>query len=342
MKAIGVAKISWRSYFGKRRQNMLSAKDVQGVMAMMPAFATRDAGDLNATPTIDVDNLQSSVDRIIKDGVDVITTTGSFGECYNLFWDEFKTLAAAVVEVVKKRVPVFIGRTSPNPREVVQRLKFVQEIGGDATLLGVPYYDAQSPDFIADFYCQIAEMFPKLGILIYHNPVNHKVKIPVSVFPKLIKMPNIIGMKDSHRDTREFVRLQEIIGGKISVLTNQAQLFPYYKMGATGCWSIDAWMGPWPVLYLRNLCREGRDAEALQVVADLVSGGGGARPDAGEAGTSKLPIEFAGYCNPGPTRTPITAVSPATIERARKKAEHWKCFPPGFCQPGGFPSDTQL
>lgn len=303
---------------------MLSAKDIQGVMAMMPAFATRDAGDLNATATIDVDNLQSSVDRIIKDGVDVITTTGSFGECYNLFWDEFKTLAAAVVEVVKKRVPVFIGSTSPNPREVVQRLKFVQEIGGDGTLLGVPYYDAQSADFIADFYCQIAEMFPKLGILIYHNPVNHKVKIPVSVFPKLIKMPNIIGMKDSHRDTREFVRLQEIIGGKISVLTNQAQLFPYYKMGATGCWSIDAWMGPWPVLYLRNLCREGRDAEALQVVADLVSAGGGARPDAGEAGGSKLPIEFAGYCKPGPTRTPITAFSPPTIERARKKAERWK------------------
>ena len=118
---------------------MVTAKDVRGVMAMMPAFATRNAEDLGATATIDVDNLQSSVDRIIKDGIDIITTTGSFGECYNLFWDEFKTLAAATVEAVKKRVPVFIGSTSPNPREVVQRLKFVREIGADGTLLGVPY-----------------------------------------------------------------------------------------------------------------------------------------------------------------------------------------------------------
>src|ERR1700757_2403206 len=46
---------------------MITAKDVQGVMAMMPSFGTKDAGDLNATATIDVDNLQSSVDRIIKD-----------------------------------------------------------------------------------------------------------------------------------------------------------------------------------------------------------------------------------------------------------------------------------
>src|SRR5437899_1154785 len=177
---------------------------------------------------------------------------------------------------------------------------------------------------MADFYTQIAGMFANLGFLIYHNPVNHKVKIPVSVFPKLVQVPNIIGMKDSHRDTREFVRLQEIIRGKISVMTNQAQIFPYYKIGAAGCWSIDSWMGPWPVLYLRNLCREGRDAEALQVVADLLAGGGGARPDASEAGASKLPIEFAGYCNPGPARMPISQFSEKIIDRAKKKAEHWK------------------
>ena len=303
---------------------MVTAKDINGVMAMMPAFATKEAEDLKATATIDVDNLQTSVDRIIKDGVDIITTTGSFGECYNLFLDEFKTLATATVEAVKKRVPVFIGSTSPNPREVVQRLKFVQDIGADGTLLGLPYYDAQTPDYMADFYRQIGELFPKLGILIYHNPVNHKVKIPVSVFHKLVQVPNIIGMKDSHRDTREFVSLQKIIRGKISVLTNQAQLFPFYKMGATGCWSIDAWMGPWPVLHLRNLAREGRDEEALQVIGEMLGGGGGGRPDANEGSAGKLTLEFAGYCNPGPTRTPIAQLSQAVIDRARKKAEHWK------------------
>jgi dihydrodipicolinate synthase/N-acetylneuraminate lyase len=241
-----------------------------------------------------------------------------------LFWEEFKTVASATVEAAKKRVPVFIGSTSPNAREVVQRLRFVQDIGGDGTLLGVPYYDAQSPEYIADFYAQIAEMFPKLGILIYHNPVNHKVKIPVSVFPRLVKYPNIIGMKDSHRDTREFVRLIEIIRGKISVMTNQAQMFPYYKMGAAGCWSIDAWMGPWPVLYLRNLVRAGKDQEALQVIAEIMSAAGGERPGGNEGATAKLPIEYAGYVKPGPARTPIINFPEAVIERAKKKAEGWK------------------
>src|SRR5688500_416547 len=118
---------------------MVTAKEVQGVMAMMPAFSTANAGDLNANSTIDVGALQSGVDRMINDGIDLLTTTGSFGECYNLLFDEYKILASATVEAVKKRVPVFIGSTSPNAREVVQRLKFVQDIGADGTLLGVPY-----------------------------------------------------------------------------------------------------------------------------------------------------------------------------------------------------------
>src|SRR5437879_5325746 len=114
---------------------MVTAKDVQGVMAMMPSFSTKDAGDLTSKNTVDVDNLRAGVDRMINDGIDVITTTGSFGECYNLHWDEYKTLAVATVDAVKKRVPLFIGATSPNAREVVERLKFVQDIGGDGTLL---------------------------------------------------------------------------------------------------------------------------------------------------------------------------------------------------------------
>jgi len=80
---------------------MVSAKDVQGVMAMMPSFSTKDASELTAKNTIDVDNLKAGVDKMINDGIDVITTTGSFGECYNLTWDEYKTLASAAVDAVK-------------------------------------------------------------------------------------------------------------------------------------------------------------------------------------------------------------------------------------------------
>ena len=214
---------------------MLTAKDVQGVMAMMPSFSTKDAGDLTSKNTIDVDNLKAGVDRMINDGIDVITTTGSFGECYNLDWDEYKTLAVAAVDAVRTRVPLFIGATSPNAREVVERLKFVQDIGGDGTLLGVPYYDAQSPEYMADFYTQIAEMFPKLGLLIYHNPVNHKVRIPVSVFPRLVKCPNIIGMKDSSNEIAKFRETVNMVRKDFAMMIGNGTVFSEaLQLGARG------------------------------------------------------------------------------------------------------------
>jgi len=85
-------------------------------------------------------------------------------------------------------------------------------------------------------------------------------------------------------------------------------------------------MGPWPVLHLRNLVRAGKDQEAIAVIGDIMNAAGGERPGGNEGATAKLPIEFAGYVDPGPARTPIVKFSDGVIERAKKKAEAWKAL----------------
>ncbi len=300
---------------------MLTAKDVGGVMGMMPAFATDDATDINATQTIAVDNLTEGVDRIIKDGIDVISTTGTYGECYNLLWEEFRTITAAAVDTVKKRVPLFIGVTSPNPREVVQKMNFVKETAADGVLLGVPYYETLPVDDAVRFYHDIADMFPTLNILIYHNPGNHKFTLPVGAFKELVKKPSIVGMKDSHRTTGAFMNLQRITQGRISVFVNQTQLYPYYGMGAAGCWSTEVWMGPWPILHLRNLVRRGENDKAAEVIADINVASQG-KPVPGEG--FKRPAEYADYCKVGPTRVPFLNFPDNQIDRAKKRAAHWQ------------------
>jgi len=298
---------------------MLSSKDLSGILAMMPAFATPDATDIKATQTIAVDNLKEAVDRIIRDGIGNIATTGTYGECYNLLFEEFKTLAATTVDAVKKRGPLFIGCTSPNPREVVQKMNFVKDLGADGVLLGVPYYEALTAPDAVQFYRDIAALFPTLNIVIYHNPENHKFTIPVAAFKELVKSPNIIGMKDSHRTTQAFMDLQRIVKGKISVFVNQTQLYPYYQLGAAGCWSTEVWMGPWPVMYLLDVVRRGKDEEAKQVIADIIGDGSGGRPLPGD----KRPQEFADYCKVGPTRVPFVHFSEPQLEKAKRRAAHW-------------------
>ena len=170
----------------------------KGIMAMMPAFTTKDGDRIDATDTVDTDELTRAVDKLIRDGgVNVLTTTGSFGEFHTLLWDEHKKLIEATVAAVKKRVPVFVGCTNLNPREAIRQAKFAQEAGADGLLLGVPFYYQATVDNAVQFYHDVADALPKMGVMIYHNPTHHRVTIPVSAFKKITEKPNIVGMKDS-------------------------------------------------------------------------------------------------------------------------------------------------
>lgn len=302
---------------------MYAPDELKGLMAMMPAFATEDANKIDATDTIGVDNLRAGVDRMIRDGAHNIATTGTFGECHTLLWDEFETLVRETIDVVDKRVPLMLGVTSINSRETYQKMKLVQEAGGEGVLVGVPMYEPSTVENAAQMYDDLAQALPNLSIMIYHNPVNHRIHIPVRAFEKISKNRNIVAMKDSHRTPLEFMRLQEIIRGKISHFLNQSQLYPYYEMGAVGCWSIDAWMGPWPVLALLQAARDGDTDAAKRIIADLTGGSGGGRPEGPTDNAGKLALTFSGYVNAGPTRPPFRVVSEASVQRAKQRAGYW-------------------
>jgi dihydrodipicolinate synthase/N-acetylneuraminate lyase len=303
---------------------MLSSKDLGGLMAMMPAFATDNAADIKATNTVDVDRLHKGLDRMIRDGANVIATMGSFGECHTLLPDEFRTMTNECIAVNKKRVPLMIGVTSVNSREALAKIRIADEAGADAILLGVPYYFPSSLDNAIRLYREVSEMFPKLGIMLYHNPALHHVRLTLEVFEQLVKLPNVIGMKDSHRETLEFMKLQKIIKGKIAHFCAQYQYFPYCELGAAGFWSIDAWMGPWPQLALRDAVKRGDFKAAQDIILDIVPPGTVKADLSWRETASKIGVKLAGYVDPGPLRPPFLDIPPEVIEKQKKRVESWK------------------
>jgi dihydrodipicolinate synthase/N-acetylneuraminate lyase len=174
------------------------------------------------------------------------------------------------------------------------------------------------------FYHDIAEMFPTLGIMIYHNPPLHNVTLPVEAFERISQSRNVVGMKDSHRTPDEFVRLTEIVRGKISVMVNQGQLAAFAPLGAAGCWSIEAWLGPWPILALRDAISRGDHALAQQITQEITPKVSGPPDLQWRENSSKLAAEFSGYCKPGPLRPPFVEIPPEVVERARNRAAYWQ------------------
>jgi dihydrodipicolinate synthase/N-acetylneuraminate lyase len=294
-------------------------------MAMMPAFTTDDGGSIDATNTISVDRLEDGVNRMIADGAGVISTCGSFGEFHTLLWEEFETINRATVEIAANRVPIFVGCTALNSREALKRMAYADEIGAYGVLIGVPFYFPSTVENALQFYRDISERFPKLGIMIYHNPTLHNVTLPVPCFEELIKLPNVVAMKDSHRDTMQFMKLQEIIKGHISVFCNQFQFHPFYELGAAGFWSIDSWMGPEPFLALHEAVVSGDKERAKEIMFAISQVMVDRAPNLSWRETaSKISIRYAGYCDPGPMRPPFVNV-PEDVDKSQKaRAEKWK------------------
>lgn len=306
---------------------MLTAGDIGGLMAMMPAFAKDDAADIRATDTVSVERLRAGLDRMVRDGANVISTTGSFGECHTLLPDEFRTLAHESAEVMRRRVPLFIGVTSANARETVAKMRVVAETAADGVLLGVPYYFPSTVENAVRFFREIAELFPQLNILVYHNPALHHVTLPVEAFEALVKIPQIVGMKDSHRDTMTFMKLQRVIAGRISVLCNQLQYVPFQGLGAAGFWSIEAWMGPWPLFALRDAVARGDIDAAKAIMLDLAGPGTRKANLSWRETAAKLAIGMAGYVEPGPLRPPFLDIPDEVLVAQRKRVERWQ----GLC-----------
>lgn len=306
---------------------MYAANELHGLNVMMPAFAREGADDLEAVDTVDVDTLTDAVDRVIKDGANVISTTGSFGEFFALLDDEFETLVKATLEVVNKRVPVFVGITSTNGREVVRKAKFVRSVGGEGIFTGVPYYYPSTVANAIRFYHDIAELFPDLSIQIYHNPGLQRIHIPVEAFKQITQHSNVVSMKEFSRPPIEFMRLMDVVRDKMSVFVIQDQYYPYALLGAAGLWTTSAFMGPWPLVRLIQAVDSGDYDAAQEVLRDLTPV---ARSGMGEEGTNptdnarKLASKYAGYCDLGPNRSPFMEVSPESLNRAIKQAERWK------------------
>ena len=306
---------------------MITAQDLKGVLAMMPAFTTADGASMNATDTVDTGALETAVDKIIRDGINAIAAMGSFGEFHTLLWEEKMKLTEATIAAARRRVPVFIGCSSTNPRETMRLVKFAEHAGADGVLCAVPYYFPSTVENAIQFYLDLADAFPKLGIAIYHNPPLHRVTIPVAAIEKLLTRPNIIAMKDSHRTPAAFMELMHIVKGRISVFCNQMQTYPYMMLGAAGCWSISVWMGPGPLLRMRDACFAGDWDTAKEISLDLNRG----YKTPGRPGdlfwrenVHKLEINEAGYCVAGPLRPPFRKIPPEIFEHAKQQAQEWK------------------
>ena len=188
------------------------------------------------------------------------------------------------------------------------------------------YTRFMTQDVLMAHYERVADASP-IPVLLYNQPQVFGAEIAASTVAILARHDNIVGMKDSHRTPLQFIQLCDITRGKMSVFVNQTQMFPYYQMGAAGCWSFNVWLGPSPVVRLREACFAQDWDNAKRICLDL-DGINRVGPNIGNLSwrenVFKLAVNEAGYCTAGPLRAPWRIVPQEVKDNSKKIAAYWQ------------------
>src|SRR5712691_11005291 len=148
---------------------MITAKDLRGVLAIMPTPAKEGADRLDAANTVDLDETARLTESLVRDGATGIMALGIMGECATTSQSDYEVFVDCLLKTVRGRIPTFVGATALGGHEIARRIKFVKERGATGTLLGIPMWQSATFDMVVKFYADVAATFPGFPIMVYAN-----------------------------------------------------------------------------------------------------------------------------------------------------------------------------
>lgn len=161
---------------------------------------------MQADGSIDRDSLASLIEWHIESGTGALIAAGTTGESPTLETREHLEFLSTVVDMAAGRIPVIAGTGSNSTAQTLSLTSKAAELGVDAFLLVVPYYNKPGQEGLYLHYRHIAEAV-KLPILLYNVPGRTVADLLPETVERLASFSNIVGIKEA---TGDLSRLHEI------------------------------------------------------------------------------------------------------------------------------------
>lgn len=309
----------------------VTMQDIRGVVGIVPTPATADAEHWNSRNTIELDQTVKMVQTVVDGGVDILMTTGTFGECATLTWEELQTFIDCVVKTVGKRRPVFAGVTTLNTRDTVQRGRELVAIGADGLFVGRPMWLAMDDAAIVRFYQDVAEALPGVPLVVYDNPSAFKGKISPTAYEALARIPEVVASK--HVGGPALVSDLLAVGDRIRLLPLEIDWHDLAKAHpdrALACWSGSVACAPAPIAALSRaiLAQDWATAHAISeklnwAVRAMFPGGDLSKFMDYSIQLGHVRFREAGLFEPGPPRPPYLEAPADYVEGSRICGQRW-------------------
>ncbi len=140
--------------------------------------------------------LQNLVDWHIAQGTNGIVIVGTTGESATVSVEEHCELIRVVVERAQKRIPVIAGAGGNSTAEAIRLSQYALEVGADACLSVVPYYNRPSQEGMYQHFSAIAHAVD-IPLILYNVPGRTVADMSNQTILRLAQIPNIVGVKDA-------------------------------------------------------------------------------------------------------------------------------------------------
>jgi len=255
----------------------------------IPALVTPFSGGRVAE-----DTFADFVEWQISEGSDGLVPCGTTGEVATLTADEHREVIALTVRVANGRVPVIAGCGTYSTANSIERAKVAADLGADAVLAVVPYYNKPSQAGLAAHFTAIADASP-IPIVVYNVPSRTVADISVETLAAISKHPKIVSVKDATGNLGRVSDQRLKCGEDFCQLSgNDDMALGFNAMGGVGCISVTANVAPKLCSDFQMAMREGRWDDALKLQDRL------------------YPLHAALFtdASPGPTKYALTRVRP--------------------------------
>jgi 4-hydroxy-tetrahydrodipicolinate synthase len=282
----------------------------------IPALVTPFSGNC-----VDEDSLAAFVEWQIEQGSNALVPCGTTGEVATLSSDEHRKVIATAVRVANGRVPVIAGTGTYNTEASIERTRAAADLGADAVLVVVPYYNKPSQAGLAAHFTAIADSSP-LPIVVYNVPSRTVADISVETLGEISKHPKIAAVKDATGNLAR-VSAQRIACGKdfCQLSGNDDMALGFNAMGGVGCISVSANVAPKLCSDFQKAMREGRWDQALELQDRLYPLHAALFTDASPAPT-KYALSRVRKGFPTELRLPLVEASDASKRAVDSALEH--------------------
>src|SRR3954451_7924500 len=226
----------------------------------IPALVTPFSGGRVAE-----DTFREFVEWQIAEGSNGLGPCGTTGEVATLTVDEHRDVIAAAARAANGRVPVIAGCGTYSTAASIERGRAAADLGADAVLAVVPYYNKPSQSGLRAHFLALADASP-VPIVVYNVPSRTVADISVETLADVAKHPKIVAVKDATGNLGRVTAQRLACGENFCQLSgNDETALAFNAAGGVGCISVTANVAPRLCSDFQKAMREGRWDDALKL-----------------------------------------------------------------------------